>query len=275
MRLGPETRLYVSVSARPGNFGATVYAELFRRLSIDAVYLPRPAPPRAHQITDAMRALAIDGCSVSSPHKAAVMQYVNAIAPTAQAAGAINTIVREPDGRLTGHCTDVDGVCGALQGQTITSALIFGNGGVVGPAVAALRSIAVERIAICARDSDRAARTAKALGVESLHLPEALQERFDVLINATPGGREPDDTPELFELLTRAGGLLDMPVAMDDPTALHRCATNAGLWVRSGVDMCVHQIAAQAQLYLRPDTPIDTTTIYEILGARSAAQNGA
>ncbi len=275
MRLAPETKLFVSVSARPGNFGATVYAELFRRFSINAVYLPRPAPPQAHQITDAMRALAIDGCSVSSPHKVAVMQNRDELAPSAQAAGAINTIVREPDGSLTGYCTDVDGVRGALQDQTITSALIFGNGGVVGPAVAALRSIAVERIAICARDSERAAHTAKNLGVESLRLPQALQERFDVLINATPGGREPDDTPELFELLTRAGGLLDMPVAMDDPTALHRCAADAGLWVRSGVDMCVHQITAQAHLYLRPDTPIDTQTIYEILGARCPAHNGA
>jgi len=266
MRSSPETKLFVSISARPGRFGATVYSALFERFGIDAVYLPRLAPPEARQITDSIRALAIDGCSVSSPHKSAVISTVDSLAPSAETAGAVNTIVRGADGRLTGHCTDVEGVRGALAGRPIDSALIYGGGGVVGPAIGGLRALGAERVAVCSRNQDQAEQLAERFDVTPITLEAALTDRFDVLINATPCGRVPADAPDLFRLLARADGVLDMPVN-ERASALLDNASSLGLWTRDGVEMCVHQIAAQANLYLGPQNgrPISAGLVREIV----------
>lgn len=274
----PETLVFVSVSSTPGRFGATVYGELFERRGIDAVYLPRPAPPDARGVVDAIRALGLAGASVSSPHKQAVMPHLDEIAPAATAAGAVNTIVHLPRpagdagdapsgaGRLVGHCTDVDGVRGCLEGVACTRTVIHGAGGVVGPAVAALRDLGAEDIVIVARRPRQAQAVAARLGVRVLDDTEDVDDAangVDLVVNATPAGRpEPDGTlpalpAVLAGLLARTRAVLDMPVVRGD-TAVVRTARERGLVVRTGVDMCVHQVARQAALYLeRADVATD------------------
>ena len=262
MSFGPNTKLYMSVSASPGRFGSTVYAALFERYAIDGVYLPRPAPGEARQITDAIRALSIEGCSVSSPHKRGVIEFLDEVDAGARDAESVNTIVRTPGGGLRGHSTDVEGVVGALRGVSVTSALVFGAGGVVGPTIAGLRRLGAERVRLCARSSDRAADVAARFGIEHVSIERAASMGHGVLVNATPAGRTPDGAGPLEGLLASVDALLDMPVAADE-TYLCAKARSLGLSVRTGVDMCVHQITAQASLYL--SRPIELDVVREIV----------
>lgn len=256
MSIGPDTRVYISVSASPGRFGATVYGALFERYGIDAVYLPRPAPSDARSIPDAVRALGISGCSVSSPHKRGVIEHLDVVDDGARAAQSVNTIVRSVAGVLTGYSTDVEGVVGALAGVSVESALIYGAGGVVGPTIVALRRLGAQRITMCSRSAGKAADVSERFGVDHASTTEACSMRHDLLVNATPAGRTSEGAQEVERLLASAGALLDMPVAAQ-PTYLYECAKRRGLEVRDGVEMCVHQIAAQSALYLGRQVSLD------------------
>lgn len=250
MRIGPGTRVFLSVSATPGRFGATVYNTLFERMGIDAVYLPRPAPGRAEQIVAGLDAFGFAGCSVSSPHKAAVVPHLGRIEPDAMAANAVNTVYRE-GGVWAGACTDIDGVVGAVGEQRPESAVVYGSGGVAGPAIVALRRMNVPGIAVVARREDAAREVRQRFGAG-----QDPGGRVGLVINATPAGRDGADSDELWGLIGRAEAYLDMPVVPSD-TASVAHARSLGVRVMTGVDMCTHQIAAQARRYIGVDVPVE------------------
>jgi hypothetical protein len=83
------------------------------------------------------------GCNVTMPHKQAVMPLLDAIDPQAAAIGAVNTVVREADGRLVGYNTDAAGFLEPLradlaQPHLYRMARILGAGGAARAIVAAL-----------------------------------------------------------------------------------------------------------------------------------------
>jgi shikimate dehydrogenase len=67
------------------------------------------------------------------PHKQAVLPLLDAIDPEAARIGAINTVVRDPDGRLTGFNTDAPGflepVLPLLGDHAFYFAYLIGTGG--------------------------------------------------------------------------------------------------------------------------------------------------
>jgi shikimate dehydrogenase len=74
------------------------------------------------------------GCNVTIPHKRAVLPLLDRVDPAAARIGAINTILREPDGTLTGHNTDFGGFLEPLrpllaQHHLFRMARIIGAGG--------------------------------------------------------------------------------------------------------------------------------------------------
>jgi shikimate dehydrogenase len=78
------------------------------------------------------------GCNVTMPHKQAIMPLLDALDPLAQQVGAVNTVVRGADGRLTGYNTDVDGVAeplSALVSRQDAHAYIIGAGGAARAAI--------------------------------------------------------------------------------------------------------------------------------------------
>src|SRR5438094_5150239 len=77
---------------------------------IDGAYVPLPVKP--DYIEPALRALPLlgfRGCNLTVPHKQAAFAVVDRVDPLARRIGAINTIVVEPNGSLTGTNTDAFG----------------------------------------------------------------------------------------------------------------------------------------------------------------------
>ena len=72
----------------------------------------------------------LTGCNVTIPLKEAVLPLLDLLDPTAEAVGAVNTIVLE-SGALVGYNTDCAGIEKALDQleSNAASALIFGTGG--------------------------------------------------------------------------------------------------------------------------------------------------
>ena len=242
---GPTTRVFMSFSAAPGSFGATVYTRLFRELRTDAVYLPRPAPDDARDLVGAIRACSLNGASISSPHKAAVIPWLDEVEELAQQCGSVNTVVRSPDGALCGYCTDADGVSGALGNMRFTSAVIYGSGGVVGPVIHGLRRCKVEQIAIVGRNQAAIEEQAARYGVE----PGWDGGSADLTVNATPAGDHTDIPADLKSLLSRSSVLLDLPLALGT-RPLWVLAERDGVTVIPGSKMYTHQVRRQASIYL-------------------------
>jgi shikimate dehydrogenase len=64
-----------------------------------------------------VRAMGIQGASITIPHKIAVMRLVDALSPEAEAIGAVNTIINR-DGRLFGDNADGKGAVTAIKRHT-------------------------------------------------------------------------------------------------------------------------------------------------------------
>lgn len=92
-----------------------MHNEEFRQLGINANY--QPFHILDHDLKTAvegMKVIGIEGFNVTSPHKTAIMPFLDSIDPLANAIGAVNTIVRE-NGDFRGYNTDGTGFIQALQ----------------------------------------------------------------------------------------------------------------------------------------------------------------
>jgi shikimate dehydrogenase len=78
-----------------------------RHYDIQGAYLPLPVRPgRLEQAVRGLAALGFAGCNVTIPHKEEAMRHVDRVDAIATRIGAVNTIVVQPDGSISGTNTD-------------------------------------------------------------------------------------------------------------------------------------------------------------------------
>ncbi|UXI81829.1 shikimate dehydrogenase, partial [Streptomyces vinaceusdrappus] len=79
---------------------------LYRLIDVDTLGVP---PEAVGDLLRAARDLGFDGLNITHPCKQLVIEHLDALAPQAEALGAVNTVVFDDTGRATGHNTDVTG----------------------------------------------------------------------------------------------------------------------------------------------------------------------
>lgn len=257
--INKDTQFCISVAARPGNFGTTLHNAAYAALGLNFAY-------KACGIADiggaiaGVRALGIRGCGVSMPFKETVMKYLDALDPTAQVIGAVNTVVNEK-GYLTGYNTDADGAKAALETLGIRKddqVLILGAGGAARAIMYALQQLHVRRILVSNRDFAKAHKLAEHVGSEAIEWFSRNEARVDVLINATPVGMEPHiaEMPVNEVVVDGCRAVMDVVVSPVE-TRLIKEAKKLGKQVALGHEMSLHQAAAQFRLYTGVDPPLD------------------
>ena len=146
------------------------------------------------------------GCNITMPHKQAAMAWLDAIDPQAKRIGAVNTVVRGADGRLTGYNTDAPGFLEPLRHllgrqHLFRMARILGAGGAARAIVAALADEGFTLV-LAARDPAKARALLDELASKGEHhavdlahfAPEtdfAFDDRqglLDLIVNASPLG---------------------------------------------------------------------------------------
>lgn len=230
----------------------------FAALGMDARYeLADVAPEALPDAVAALRAPGRLGANVTQPHKVAVCDLVDELAPEVQRLGAANTIVRDGD-RLVAHNTDLAAVAVELDALgRFASAAVLGVGGASRAVHAAL--------------TDGGAVVYPVDRTRWDSLPDILAE-VGLLVNATPIGTASDESPVPADLLRADLAVLDL-VYRPSPTRLVREALATGARAAGGAGMLLRQAAASFELWTARAAPLDVMrdALDAELGARADA----
>ncbi|GAA2747645.1 shikimate 5-dehydrogenase [Kitasatospora cinereorecta] len=252
-----DTRLCMSLAARPGNFGTRFHNYLYRALDLDFVYKAFTTQDLPAAI-GGVRALGIRGCAISMPFKEDVIALVDELDPSAAAIRSVNTIVND-GGHLHAYNTDYLALRELLTLHRVPTDSVFalrGSGGMAKAAVTALSDAGYRNGTVVARNEEAGRDLADAHGYAWRSEPGEL--RADLLVNVTPigmtGGPEAEDLAFPAEAVAAAETVFDV-VALPVETPLIRTARAAGRKVITGDEVLVRQALEQFVLYtgVRPD----------------------
>ncbi|GAA4057430.1 shikimate dehydrogenase [Streptomyces shaanxiensis] len=250
---------------------------LYRLIGIDTLGVP---PEAVGDLVRAARDLGFDGLNITHPCKQLVIEHLDALAPQAEALGAVNTVVFE-DGRAVGHNTDVTGFAASfargLPDVPMERVVQLGAGG-AGAAVAhAMLTLGAERVTVVDALTDRAADLAAALNRHfgsgravgaALDALPALMTQADGLVHATPTGMAAHPGLPLPAELLHPGLWVAEVVYRPLETELLRTARAMGCAALDGGGMAVFQAADAFRLFTgrEPDCGRMLADIAEMAG---------
>lgn len=244
-----------------------IHNTAFRSFDGNAVYIPfevrevgsfirRMVHPATRELDWNLR-----GLSITAPHKAAIMEHLDWIEPSAVEIGAVNTVVVDEDG-LRGFNTDVMAFistlsekAGALEG--LRCAVIGAGGAARGVLWGLRREKALATL--FARDVERAKTLAEKFDAGFAPLAEACFDGYDVVINTTPlGTRGPleQETPATASQLRGARIVYDL-VYNPLETRFLREARQAKCETTGGLPMLVAQAAEQFYYWTGMQAPVE------------------
>lgn len=240
-----------------------IHGHWLEKLGLDARYEACHVTTQglADYIADRRSDRAWRGCNVTMPHKLAVMPLLDRLDPLAEKIGAVNTVVREDDGSLTGYNTDGPGFLEPLRPlldrqHFFRMARVLGTGGAARAIIAALTGEHMV-IVLAGRDPAKARALLDELDPAGEHHAADLahfaaptdfdfdnrQGCFDLVINASPLGM--DGQPPLAFDFSHAppGSVVYDIVTHPLDTAFLQQARAAGFSTIDGLSMLIGQAA--------------------------------
>jgi shikimate dehydrogenase len=197
---------------------------------IPGTYVPLAVTPeRLPAALQGLVALGFRGCNVTQPHKQDVMAHLDRVNETARRIGAVNTIVVEEDGTLSGFNNDGNGFVQSLRDARpdwrgdAGPALILGAGGAARAVLVALLENGVPEVLIANRTHEKA---------------QAMAKEFGPAVKAIDWGRRNDAMADLALLVN---------------------ATDRGMTGKSALDVAMDRLPGAALvgdlIYTPPETP--------------------
>jgi len=246
-----NTRLCMSLSARPGNFGTRFQNHLYQAMELDFIYKAFTTNNLAASIAG-IRALDIRGCAISMPFKEACIPMLDDLDPSAAAIGSVNTIVNN-NGSLRGFNTDYIAINRLIERHALSpnsSILMRGSGGMGKAVASAFRDQGFVNGAIVARNEKTGRALAESCGWQWQADSDGLEAKL--LINVTPigmmDGIGAGDLAFPQAVLRSAETVFDV-VAVPVETPLIQAARQLGLSVITGDAVLVLQGVEQFVLY--------------------------
>ncbi len=234
-----------------------------KRLGIEASYGARQVKPDALADYLAQRRdnPAWRGCNVTMPLKQDIIPLLDSIDPNATQIGAVNTVVRGPDGKLTGYNTDADGFCEPLgedlaEDHLFRMARIIGTGGAARAIISALHQRGFTLV-IGARNEGKARKLLEELAPGREHYTAplghfakptdfAFDDRegcLDLVVNASALGMR-GQADLVFDLSHAPPGSIVYDIVTDPKeTELLQAACAAGMRTVDGLAMLIGQAA--------------------------------
>ncbi len=252
-----------------------VHNTAFNHICYNGLYLPLPVEPPWDMFRQCLDALGrrewldFRGASVTIPHKLNARNYVienrGFLEPLADKLSAVNTLVFDTDGKVSGYNTDY---AGALDAITSTMnieraalkgipAAVIGAGGVARAIVNGLTDFGV-RVTIYNRTVEKAQRLAEKFNCKYAPLKDLRKIDAELIVNATSIGMHPNIEASVLDPdLIRSDMVIFDTVYNPAQTLLLRQAEAAGAKTINGVSMFVNQAAAQFELFTGQKAPRD------------------
>jgi len=255
-----------------------IFNAAFAAAGLDWAYLAFEVPEGAAGLAMAgVRALGLEGLSVTMPHKAAVIEGLDALSKDADALGAVNCISRRGV-LLHGDNTDGAGLLDALrldEGIEVAGSrcAVVGAGG-AGRAVArALGQAGAASIAVINRSPAPAELAVEVAGSTARVGTADDLETADLVVNATPLGMgvvvstagEPEPLPFDVARLGTGQVVIDL-VYHPAVTPLLAAARDQGLRTVNGLGMLIHQAAHAFRLWTSEDPPLEAMSAAAVAG---------
>ncbi len=203
------------------------------------------------------------GVNITSPHKMAVMQYLDVISEEAKKYGSVNT-VKNADGKLYGYSTDADGFYLSLmeEGAEVIGkdVLIYGAGGATRPICVKLAMLGAKSITILNRTQAKADALAKFVEQQCNYTVHTKREhtRYDLVINTTTLGMAPhlDACPvQDFSFVDSQTAAADMIYNPTETVFLRKMKENGAKVCINGLGMLIFQGILAYEIFT--DTKID------------------
>ena len=224
------------------------------KLGIDAEY--RSFQVRKGKVADYIAGACADadwrGCNVTVPHKLAVMDVVDDPGGVRDSIGAMNTILRQPDGSVIGTNTDAAGFYTPIADLPLAGAsvAVVGTGGAAHAVLFALSRAGVGTVTMLARNPLKAAALLARFGlkgsVQSLATP---LPPVALLVNATQLGMVGQPPLDLDLTPLPDDAVVYDVVYAPLETGLLRAAARRDLATIDGLDMLIGQAALAFELF--------------------------
>ena len=237
-----------------------IHNAAFEALDVDWVFLAfQVGAAELASAVSGLRAIRVEGLSVTMPHKAAVVPLLDRLTSSAQSIGAVNCVSRQGTD-LVGHNTDGDGLVDALRETGFDPAgkrcLILGAGGAARAAAFALGVAGAESVVVRSRRPEAAAAAATLAG-RAGSAEEQGSASYDLVVNATPLGMRSSDPSPIREEEIRAGQTVADLAYAAGSTPLLAAASAVGAAPVEGTRVLLHQAARAFELWTGRVPPLD------------------
>jgi len=213
-------------------------------------------PIKKDKLADFLRAKDFCGINVTIPYKQDVIPYLDEIDKTAEQIGAVNTIIKDKNGKLIGYNTDCYGFSALLSYNNISvknkKCLVLGSGGASKTACHVLNESQVSECIVISRHGEN--------NYENI----SSHYDADIIINTTPLGMYPENGKSavdcsLFKNLQAAVDLIYNP----RKTKFLLEAQKNNIATADGLYMLVAQAKRAAELFFgKPILDTETERVY-------------
>ena len=229
-----------------------IHNHWFAQYGIAGTYVPLPVEPgKLEAALRALPALGFSGCNLTIPHKEVALPFLDRIEPAAGRIGAVNCVVVEEDGSLTGKNYDGYGFVASLREAAPKwraadgPCVIIGAGGGARAIVSGLADAGATEIRLFNRTKARADRLAADFGAPVAAYPwEERHSALDgaaLLVNTTSQGMIGQEPLDLSLAALPARALVADIVYAPLETPLLAQARLMGAMPVDGLGMLLHQ----------------------------------
>lgn len=240
-----------------------------KKLGIDGHYVRLPVKPgEVARAFRGMVALGFAGVQATMPHKRACFDLVDHHTPAAKALGAVNTVIVEEDGSLTGENTDLPGFVEPIADLDLSGeqATVLGAGGAAAAVIAGLVSLGARKLVVVNRTAEGTARLLDDLA-ETVKDCVVISADWDaaqghanasaIVVNATSLGMHGQPALPLSVSSLRADAVVYDIVTHPHDTPLLKAAAARGLRTHDGLEMLVGQAREAFRRFYGAEPPAE------------------
>ena len=252
----------------------------YEEMGVDAAYIPvHVKPENLEQAVASLKLLGASGWNVTIPHKQTIIPFLDELDELAEKMGAVNTVVRDSDGKLKGYNTDGPGFVRSLEEAVGTehrneALLLIGAGGAARGIAFALQQAGYHDITIANRTLANAQTIVSEMGTgQAITMAQAEQQldTYKIFVQTTPAGMSTGNFDLPFSLEKFPEGAIAADIVYNPlMTPFLLAAEQKGAKIVNGLGMFVHQGAIAYEYWLEsyPNTNGTIARLTEQLGGK-------